>query len=578
MCVAQTLDSEAAFGELYELCADYQDCLSQTLEMDLEPGPASVLFKAYAADVAVVEFDYFDLDHRSEFSETHETSFSAGLPEVSRVHFFRSPHLGKPIPLRDFVESSKDSYLGYAIIRPQEPPSVGRSVVPPSGRCDGLAASQLLVDHVRTAVAEHVELFGVPLRAVGVPFMEQDGHLLRCAHVTAWMTHYTAVLRGVVPRRPSAHFNSAEDPQRAYGRSYPSDGLSSWSQSKILQQLDLPPEIIECAALLDPRELSWYDRSELEEGLLSMPRPADDVIDRIWLAENITATICRYLNSGIPCILNREDHSQVVCGYVREEDVAKNFPVHRTGGQTDVVGLIVHDDQVGPYQVVPVDDILDQVLGGTDTVSVLVPLPRGLWLSGKSAEIAGSTVFATVVQERSRTFGERPASKRPRGEEGRRLRELLAELCDITESGRRGRLAVRSYAITGSDFKQDFARRIDDPEAAKVVGYTPLPKYVWVVEVLDRDLRKLNQPAVLGTVVLDGSAVSDGVHRPPSPLVVHIPGQISRIQFDAFDEDYWVSTHTHSYHTGRWNHKHSGVLDAARVASRSKTASIGGRG
>jgi hypothetical protein len=574
LCEVRTLESEQLFGQMYELCDSYGDCLCAQLELNSTPGPAKVLFNAFVATVAVLELDYFDLDYRSEFSATHELSFAALAPQVSRLHFFNTERPGKPTSLRDFVSKSKSSYLGYVVIRPQDPPSIGRSLVSPVGICEELAEPTSMAKHVRTAVNEHTELFGVPLCAVGVPFMEQDGHLLRCAHVTAWMTHYTSVLRGVVPRRPSAHFNSAEDPLRAYGRSYPSDGLTSFSQGQILRKLDLPPEVVDEVELMRPRALSWYDRKELIDAV-SGEDLGQTLLNRIWLAENLTSTICRYLNSGIPVILNCADHSQVVCGYFREEDMAESSIKDRPVAQTDVVAFLVQDDQIGPYRMVRVEKILDQVLNADEPVSVLIPLPRGLWLSGQSAEIAGATVFASIVKARCESYAQRPADMRPPPEEFESVGRQLGSLIEVIGGRRHDRLAIRTYAMTGSDFKQEFATRIEDEEAAKVLGYTRLPKYVWVVEILDKDLRAKDSPAVIGTVILDGSAVSDGVTRPPRPLMAQMPGQISRIQYDVYAEGSWVTMHSKPYFSGRWNHDdHYGLLDADRVASRSKTAMV----
>lgn len=161
----------------------------------------------------VIEREYFDLDYRSEFSSTHETTFAARNPSTVRIHVFAGSGVagGATPGLYEYVLANRESYLGYVIVRPQQPGSVGRSMIAPRRNVEGMKDPAALHGRVRTAVTETVTLFGIQLSATAVPFMEQDGVLLRCVHAAAWMCHYSAVLRGLVPRRPSASIQRAED-------------------------------------------------------------------------------------------------------------------------------------------------------------------------------------------------------------------------------------------------------------------------------------------------------------------------------------------------------------------------------
>src|SRR5690606_16205992 len=100
------------------------------------------------------------------------------------------------------------------------------SIVPfPDVDSDG-KASRVAPERVRTRVRETVQILGVNFEAYGVPFMEQDGRLLRCAHVSAWICHYTATLRGYVARRTTGQFHAAGAVNGTVGRSFPSNGLN----------------------------------------------------------------------------------------------------------------------------------------------------------------------------------------------------------------------------------------------------------------------------------------------------------------------------------------------------------------
>lgn len=577
VCDDITLEQERSAGILLALCDDFANCLIDRLYIpDPEDlGPARTLFRAFTgvASIAIVELRYFDLDYRSEFSATHETLFQTRAPGVERVHFFGGS-VAEPAHLRDTAEINRESYCGYVIIRPQVPGTIGRSIVTPHGDAEFLADPEGLHRHVRIAVQEHVDLFGVPLTATGVPFMEQDQALLRCAHISAWICHYSAVLRGIVPRRATAQFHAAEASAGGfgrYGRPYPSGGLATQTISEVLGHLDLPAEVIESDVLERHRAVSWFDRKALVEQVRGNVAEDDEegltTLARTWIHENLTATVCRYLNSGIPVVLAREEerHTQVVVGYLRQEDLAGEAAADPEALHSDVVEFLVNDDQCGPYIRVPVNELVDEILYAEVLLaSVIVPLPRGLWLSGGVAESAGARILAEAVSGRvpKDTAVESPLHQ---------LHEDLLSDEDV--------LAVRSFATTGSDFKQGFATRVHDDAAARLVGLTRLPKYVWVVEMIDRRLRKHLQPAVRGTVVLDASQVVDDLSGLASvaPLIVHIPGQVFTVDQDdedgvVYDDAFWLPTGSEPYETGRWHHDKPWLMAPERVAARAKTA------
>nr|WP_300151910.1 hypothetical protein [Propionicimonas sp.] len=630
MCTTLTLPEELRYGDLVELCSDYSTCpvLRDLLDLprhDPDPKrdvsdsldfldcpkprtPARDLFAAFDAKTAIIEDDYFDMDYRSEFSATQETSFTVGYPDATRIHFFSRP-APPPGPdrsmarFRDAVASaskssnpSKSQYRGYAVIRSTEQPTFGRSLVSPfRTRADIVTRGGHLYKHIRTAVYEPVQLFGVTLPAFGVPFMEQDGALLRCSHVTAWMAHFTAVLHGLVPRRVSARFSSDGNPSRSYGRSFPSQGLTTRSQSDILDRLDLPCEVIFSNRLGRERDPAWYDREALVELAQSLrydqgtPNAEQDRKDeeswKLWFVENLTSSVARYLNSGFPVILNAGAHSFLVCGYLRQQDLVRPAPPTNSAlDRLDVTTLIVQDDQVGPFQTVNVRELALRSYDDPAYVTVVVPLPAGLWLSGEAAEAAAADLLAGLIPKRYAALRRRDPSGYADGDfEAMRL--ALKDLKDAVGPKPTRSFAMRSYATSAYDFKRDFAQRIGHIEAADLVCYATLPKYVWVVEVLrrrDRDHHfedgedpdaKIND--VVATVVMDGSAVSDdGIEKPPSGILVHIPGQISYLAPSPYTyrEANWVSTHAKPYETGRWTQKTAGFNDPVQFALRAKAA------
>ncbi len=196
------------------------------------------------AKSCVIEHNYFDVDFRSEYSLAHAGRYATtGTPHTKRLHFFSVPVGGRDLKARKSTKL-ETHYMGYMILRPFGRGAIGRTVLKAPNRYFGVNTKDFAL-RVRTRVTEDVQLFGKRLVAEGVPFLEQDGHLIRCAHAVAWTCHFSAVLRGLVARRPTAAFYQAGQSVPGAGRIYPSEGLDAATMIQVLQRFDLGPEQID---------------------------------------------------------------------------------------------------------------------------------------------------------------------------------------------------------------------------------------------------------------------------------------------------------------------------------------------
>ncbi len=547
----------------------------------------------------VVEWDYFDLDYRSEFTLLHETSFAKRSPQALRLTFFDGDAralTSEPLSPYRAVDELKNCFLGYIVLRPQHPGMIGRSLLRPRHTRIATADGTPLDTRVRTAVSEVVTIFGVALECSGVvPFMEQDGHLLRCGHVSAWICHYTATLKGLVARRPTGQFHEADRAWAVFNRPYPSAGLAHLSVGPMLNRLDLPPETRFGDEMGLTRQVRWHDRQEVRRWALgerliaimtnSSTRPRE--VQRAWLREDLTALVCRYMNSGVPVIIGIEDHTMVACGYLRYEHLSDNPDDHPTSlrraveklGQpardpSEVVSFLVQDDQEGPYRLLMVDDLVDLLSGDfLGTFSFFVPLPRGLWLAGHEAERWGAHLLYKHAHERLANFDSWVERFEPVDAAGRgdALKRLVMGMDQALEGDGPAPYAVRSYALTGSDLKRTLIERLGADLGPTAIGLARLPKYVWVVEAVLRGARGPGQPAVVATVVLDGSANvdsdSDGaIHE----LIMHLPGMITSNGLT--DAETWLPASSDVYPSGRWDSNNRQLTGVRASAARSKGA------
>jgi hypothetical protein len=609
MCEPFNRDNESRIGEIRALCPTARDCLLADLGQDkhgslrYDGSPAKRVLKAFLsiARTLVVENFYFDMDYRSEYAATREVSFAAKSSLTTRWHFFRCD-ISKKEHLQDWVEKAENGdYLGYVIIRPQIPGTIGRSIITPYGNHTGLMEEVSLDQRVRTVVSEHVTLFGIPLVATGVPFMEQDGHLLRCAHISAWLCHYSAVLKGIATRQPSAVMYSKSEQLEVLGRPYPSKGLTLLGLSGLLDSLNLPPETLMRGDLVEGRPPTWADRSEFFQNLANQEKKEDR--DRIWIKDNLSRSIRRYLNSGFPSIVCYPGHTKVVVGYARQKDLTGYVrPDPDSDTRSDIAAFIVSDDTVGPFEILMIDTLVDNLSRPYGTSAVLIPLPEAVWLSGDAAERAAIHWFTELGASRLSAIDKWLPN---RSRERARLEKTLSNFVSGTrtigaESSEFPEVyTVRSYVIDNSDLKFSVRQRFRDRRFIRELGQLQLPKYVWITEVLDRKLRRRGKADVVATLGMDATTVTGEVPNPRliRPLFGQIPGQAFTFQLSGDDvvpgsavtkpsnkpaqsptsdgRNWFVAQRT-PYFSGRWGHPYDtdnypkSFLSPERTLSRSK--------
>ena len=399
----------------------------------------------------------------------------------------RSPRL--PIPhidcifsaTRELEEQVSDlpenaDYIGYMVVRPSALGAVGRTVLRPPPN---------MATHVRTCVEDRVNLYGRELVAAGVPFVQQDAQFGRCAHAAAWVTHYTAYLRGEVGHRTMAVFSTEADASLALGRPLPSQGLTVQQLSELLRAFDLPP-IFYRIGRLPGVPLPWAPPDPT-------PPPGVPNADGGTWDTRMIPVACRFLNSGLPVMVGTLDHAFVLCGYRREVQPNGDSWIH----------FIRHDDQLGPYLTVgnvlnDVDPAVPYDYGPWQTL--LVPVPEKLWLLAEAAELVGGRLLHALSSAL-------PAN----------TQDPHQPLHDALESGA---ATLRTYAIEANTFKAQLTACGFDADIAGEYRMARFSCDIWVVEAIDRNLRNLAEPCVLGEAILDATS-SD---FQPEPLALHVPG------------------------------------------------------
>ncbi len=440
----------------------------------VRPAPLRRVFELVresGCQTAVVENRYVDQDFRSDYSAFWSHRFDAPPPFSRRIHFFRSSLTDDD--LHDLDRHAED-YLGYAVVRPTPLGSLCRTMIAPPPRLE--TACLVMVE-------DRVRLFGAELSVRASPFMQQDTEFLVCAHVSAWMCHYTAVRRGLVARALTAEIVEATPDLLNEDRPFPSRGMT-------LNQLQAV-----FGSFGQPALFYGLDSLPTVQGVEEEPNPPKDADGYLLPAGvwdiRVFSILCRYLNSGFPVLIGTSNHAFVVVGWFREGKWIR---------------FVVNDDQQGPYRVL--DSPFTDERGPWR--SIMVPLPPKALLSGESAENSAHLTFrsAGVVSGPS---------------------EWKA-LADGLESKS---VLLRTRLHDGSDYKRVLVTRGLDEQVTRLLRLARLPHYIWVVEAQDRALRDAGEPSVLGEIVYDATSADDdpyyGALMLPGWAATYPPGRASPV-------------------------------------------------
>jgi hypothetical protein len=176
--------------------------------------------------------------------------------------------------------------------------------------------------------------------------------------------------------------------------------------------------------------------------------------------ETLDKVARRYLDSALPVLVGTQDHAFILVGYQPRL------------GRSRRVDFICNDDGVGPYQ-------LRSVGQPSEWRFLIVPLPPELSVPGERAEPLGIARLQKELNDR---------------------RE------DAAIRAMHNRLAGAEF-VTSAIPSNDFKRYLESREAPYDVisGYSRIgmPKWIWVIEAIEREAFLQGKPCVLAEALID---------------------------------------------------------------------------
>lgn len=447
---------------------------------------------------AVLEEPYTDRDYSSDYQNFYAGAFKDYPRSTKRLHFFTQDVT--KILEADFAEQDEafktGGYLGFVVVRPIPQGPVGRTVLPFPNLGDGLT--------VRPAARAEFKsnLVTAELTVKGAPFIQQEARVGACAQAAIWMASLA-----VQTRHRRTVWHSMADITRLAGT--PTDATLSQALPAGSDGLN-PMHMI--------RALSGMGH----QPLFDIFKDEDDNPIR---GPSAASMVMRYLDSGLPVILtmNSPRHAITAVGYVES-----NGEALRDDQTYDafVRALIVHDDQRGPYRLMPLTkadiDVLPRdsllmdggkVLTVEDLSHMFVPLPPRVFLRADRADLVARDFLRRQRELLAKTYAELLES----------TPDAAESLAAFFELSMLDRLIRRTYLTTAARYRHHLAKNtLSDKVKLQLLRRT-LPHFIWVTELLAPEAAQETSDGhrpILGHIVTNATSSSD----PNSDLIMaHMP-------------------------------------------------------
>ncbi|MFH1087099.1 MAG: hypothetical protein V1737_00760 [Chloroflexota bacterium] len=435
-----------------------------------------------------MEENYVDSDYIVSYSRFYYLSHIDIPKYCGRMHFFSSQL--KHDDLFKLSSHHKKSYLGFTVLRPTPVNVIGRTVVRPQ--------AQTPAQYITCAETYDVNLAGNSLKATGACFQQQDSQVAVCASSAVFMaTRYMAAKFGLPYRTTTEISELACQYDSILGRGIPSRGLSTGQIGRVLNSIGYDV-------------LIYGDQNSSFDLMGAVHRVIESEIPVI-----ITFEIMEGKSKGLShavTVVGHQWESNSKDGWKEQEaevfgrDGRKQIKKYCT--TASLIGRFVTlDDARGPYRTLQFDPASDRVLHCEDSdcggylecslQSVIIPLPRGIWLSGEQAE---RKAFSLLLASAEASNGE---IRLPR------------------------HTVLRTYLKSSNQMKCDSA----EPDMGVPIEIqlrtrgTQMPKYVWITEVTDRRLAR--KRLKIGEVVIDPSSSPWGHDF----LLLHVSGRLASQDF-----------------------------------------------
>lgn len=463
----------------------------------------------------IIEGRYIDRDYSADYLRFYAQTFRAHDRHCKRVHFF-SDDVTEIFTKSDWMdrfstiqESFRSSYLGFCVVRPLLNAPIGRTVLTAEVRSYFNMESTVTC---RTKI--RANLLGVDLEVVGTSFLQQDSRVGACAQVAIW--------------------TGARHMHERYNY--------DWLSVADITRLAAPTTSAEAVSLPAGSDFLTSERMIRAIGEMGF--------QPLCFSKNqdIGAAILPYVESGIPVVLGLNygsalGHAVTVIGRVfSRQDAPTNKAIDY------VTAFIVHDDQAGPYMLVPKnkeiskkfwsdsEDTINHHFRGEmvglniydNAVFAVALMPVRVFSTAQAAEHTAKDRIHAVLEDM-------PNIRKNLSGQGIKVNERLMDELEVAYKNEK--IVLRTYLTSARGYRRYIARTTASGLLKNILLNIHLPHFTWVTEIFSVDSYNQSSPSmrrIYGHTVLDATSTGRDTN---GLLMLHLPGVVTLNDVNAEPEE-----------------------------------------
>lgn len=495
-------------------------------------------FKEYFGKIVpstiVLEYKYVDKDYLEDFQAYYVRCFKKYRRKCLRLHFFSDKFTKESFKssiVYNDLAFSKDSYLGFIVIKPIPKTIFGRTCLMtyPEFDSDGNKREFL------TLTENKVNLFGINLKVDSLPYQEQDHIVAACATSALWSSFQCtgSLYQHAIPSMSEITSLAISDNKHHVG-SFPNDGLTIEQMCSVIRQVGLVPYLIDV-----------FDLNKAGEDELLVT----SVIYAYLKAKNPVIMIVNLVEVDKANIIIQEswdeesEHAVSITGF-SYSTVTKSHEYSRFNSNVSIrlksfsiKKVFVHDDQIGPFSRMKNDGVeirkklsiteiqqLNPNISNSPTEEVdyeEITTEKSLYSLSSSweTEYNGGKETRAIVDNFIIPVYHK--IRIPYGVIQDAIFEFQLVLYSLF-SREIDSFCWDIYLISNNDLKSEILAKNIDPSLKERVLFHPLPKFIWRANLSFNDFSSLDfifdatdisQGKILNTVIPYDKGIYDCIHE-----------------------------------------------------------------
>lgn len=403
----------------------------------------------------IVEDNYIDKVYRDEYYSYFSTKLNPYYKNCIKLSFIDGEIDENRLLDQDEINRIKESYLGFMILRPLFPGTVGRTALSPDALIKPLTDVKICKAPIKNSIIGH------DVTITAFPHSSQDTEYMTCAETTIWsiMEYFGNKYAEYCSILPSKIHKILD--KKAFQRHIPSEGLLYSDISYVLQTNSFGCKVYSRGAYSD-EEFNRIFSCYIESG--------------IPLGVAVTG-ICngKPIGHAIVCIGRKNTKREIVDHVTKKtfkngiKYISWNECIHE---------FVFNDDNNPCYQIADIDNPTPQYQG-CKVNTIIVPLYHKIYMDAPKAINYSEGICNLLL-----------ASRLPDG------------------------CVVRTYLAYSHSYRNHISQDtlLNTEYKNFILDYIRLPKFVWVTEISTHD--EFVNEIVEGIILLDATEVQTASLRP----------------------------------------------------------------